>query len=427
MDHNTPHIQPATTQLRMPHLLIAALTRVPHPSRRFHRREGWGHRASDPLSLPRRIYLLTLAILLTATLPAKAQWDIQDSRTTASLRGIHNVGGGVAWASGTDGTVLRTEDGGYLWQGCATPPGAEKLDFRGIQAFDENTAIVMSVRQRRPLPPLQNHRRLPHLETPLHQPRQRRLLGHHPVHVSRFGYLLGDPGDGKFVIFRQATHCYVETGNRHWPEIIRRRAEPSLRGNSSLVVVGQSPYFGWRIYRWSLESSGSMQSFGPLFIGRTVTWSRHLYRSELADKSRYLLRGRSSSDCHVWPLSLAPRCSRRRLHKTSRKLRHRSFVLRWRNKLGICSHTTPRLPQRGSLRPHHQNLDHSRPQRHRHLPRRRPQLEPLKPTAAEPQDADKNWNALSLPFVVGPHGRIGKLRDNAIPTAASSKEAKSEK
>ena len=35
---------------------------------------------------------------------------------------------------------------------------------------------------------------------------------------------------------------------------------------------------------------------------------------------------------------------------------------------------------------------------------------PLKPTASEPFDADKNWNALSLPFVVGPKGRIGKLR-----------------
>src|SRR5207249_7018598 len=70
--------------------------------------------------------------------------DIEDSHTTASLRGIHNVGGGVAWASGTNGTVLRTEDGGYLWQTCTIPSGAEKLDFRGIQAFDENTAIVMS-------------------------------------------------------------------------------------------------------------------------------------------------------------------------------------------------------------------------------------------------------------------------------------------
>ncbi|HTC74278.1 MAG TPA: hypothetical protein VK684_01795, partial [Edaphobacter sp.] len=122
----------------------------PNPENRVpHLRDGFivakvGHRASDPLSSPRRKFLLTLAILLTTTLPTQAQWDIQDSHTTASLRGIANVGGGVAWASGTEGTVLRTEDGGYIWQTCVTPPGAEKLDFRGIQAFDENTAIVMS-------------------------------------------------------------------------------------------------------------------------------------------------------------------------------------------------------------------------------------------------------------------------------------------
>jgi photosystem II stability/assembly factor-like uncharacterized protein len=71
-------------------------------------------------------------------------WEMQNSGTTASLRGIHAVGGGVAWASGTNGTVLRTEDSGYMWQSCAMPPGAEKLDFRGIWAWDANTAIVMS-------------------------------------------------------------------------------------------------------------------------------------------------------------------------------------------------------------------------------------------------------------------------------------------
>ena len=35
------------------------------------------------------------------------------------------------------------------------------------------------------------------------------------------------------------------------------------------------------------------------------------------------------------------------------------------------------------------------------------------PTPRRPADADKNWNALSLPFVVGPNGRIGKVRDDA--------------
>src|SRR5580693_7023809 len=76
--------------------------------------------------------------------PLCAQWQILNSGTSADLRGIDNVGGGVAWASGTNGTVLRTEDGGYVWQSCTVPPDAEKLDFRGIQAFDANTAIVMS-------------------------------------------------------------------------------------------------------------------------------------------------------------------------------------------------------------------------------------------------------------------------------------------
>ena len=69
---------------------------------------------------------------------------MQDSNTIADLRGIHSVGNGIAWASGTEGTVLRTTDEGATWQRCATPPDAENLDFRGIQAFDQKTAIVMS-------------------------------------------------------------------------------------------------------------------------------------------------------------------------------------------------------------------------------------------------------------------------------------------
>jgi photosystem II stability/assembly factor-like uncharacterized protein len=69
---------------------------------------------------------------------------MQVSGSSAGLRGIHSVGGGVVWASGTDGTVLRTEDSGYMWQSCAMPPDAGKLDFRGIWAWSSDEAIVMS-------------------------------------------------------------------------------------------------------------------------------------------------------------------------------------------------------------------------------------------------------------------------------------------
>jgi hypothetical protein len=85
-----------------------------------------------------------LLLLFALTTAATAQWTIQVSTTTADLRGIDNVGHGIAWASGTNGTVLHTTDNGTTWLRCPTPPNAEALDFRGIQAFDAQTAIVMS-------------------------------------------------------------------------------------------------------------------------------------------------------------------------------------------------------------------------------------------------------------------------------------------
>ncbi|MGB8129781.1 MAG: YCF48-related protein [Candidatus Angelobacter sp.] len=68
----------------------------------------------------------------------------QNSRTDVPLRGISAVSEKVAWASGTRGTVLRTIDGGVTWE-TLTIAGADSLDFRDIQAFDQNTAFVLSI------------------------------------------------------------------------------------------------------------------------------------------------------------------------------------------------------------------------------------------------------------------------------------------
>ena len=75
---------------------------------------------------------------------AFAQWQKYDVGTDASFRGLDVVSKNVVWASGTGGTVVRTIDGGKSWD-VLKVPGAEKLDFRDIEAFDANTAYILSI------------------------------------------------------------------------------------------------------------------------------------------------------------------------------------------------------------------------------------------------------------------------------------------
>jgi hypothetical protein len=44
---------------------------------------------------------------------------------------------------------------------------------------------------------------------------------------------------------------------------------------------------------------------------------------------------------------------------------------------------------------------------------------PLHPTGNEDPDADQHWNALSLPYAVGPHGRVGILNRSTLKPAST--------
>jgi photosystem II stability/assembly factor-like uncharacterized protein len=70
-------------------------------------------------------------------------WEVQNSNTTWSFRGVAAVSSQVCWVSGSSGTVLRTSDGGTRWE-IKRVDDAASLDFRDIQAFDKQTALVIS-------------------------------------------------------------------------------------------------------------------------------------------------------------------------------------------------------------------------------------------------------------------------------------------
>ncbi len=88
-------------------------------------------------------FLLTVSLIGLCGTTALAQWQRQAVGTQADFRGLCVVSARCAWVSGTRGTYARTTDGGKTWA-VGTVPGADKLDFRDVEAFGEATAYLLS-------------------------------------------------------------------------------------------------------------------------------------------------------------------------------------------------------------------------------------------------------------------------------------------
>ncbi|MFD2571616.1 WD40/YVTN/BNR-like repeat-containing protein [Spirosoma soli] len=80
---------------------------------------------------------------LCTMLPTFAQWQPQSVNTEASFRAVSVVSAEVVWIGGTQGTFVRTADGGKTWQ-TGTVPDAQTCDFRDVHAIDAQTAYLMS-------------------------------------------------------------------------------------------------------------------------------------------------------------------------------------------------------------------------------------------------------------------------------------------
>ncbi|GAB3490701.1 oxidoreductase [Spirosoma knui] len=87
--------------------------------------------------------LYSLALCLVFGLPGVAQWRSQVVNTDANFRAVSVASADVVWIGGTQGTFVRTADGGQTWQ-TGTVPDAQTCDFRDVQAVDAQTAYLMS-------------------------------------------------------------------------------------------------------------------------------------------------------------------------------------------------------------------------------------------------------------------------------------------
>ena len=192
----------------------------------------------------RLLLLASLQLTLAAGSAAFGQFDLEESHSTASLRGVDSVGVGTAWASGSNGTVLRTEDGGFLWQTCAMPKGAEKLDFRGVQGFDAKTAVVVSSGKGKLSKIFRTVDGCASWTLVFENPDQQGFFDAIRRVTDHQMYVLGDPVDGKFVMFfspDQGQRWFLadDPGRDAGKDVGAFAAS-----NSSLAVAGSQMLFG---------------------------------------------------------------------------------------------------------------------------------------------------------------------------------------
>jgi hypothetical protein len=383
--------------------------------------------------------IFRLLALLSLSASTYAQWQIQDAHTTSDLRAVDYVGDGVAWASGADGTVLRTEDEGLVWQSCTIPPDAEQLDFRGIQAFDKDTAIVMS-NGKGHLSRLYKTTDGCHSWTLVltnfdNEGSWAALSFTDSIskHHSDEGVLIGDPVGGVFPIFQSSNQGsswapWITGGSSSAGEPKRKKASAKngellfAASNGALSVWSHAGFVfvtggisGARLYY--VDETGFCQELG----------TRCTLKFEHVDLPGFQ-RGSSSGAFAIaakdhrsyFPLRLMVVGG-----DYERPEQGTAVFVSSRDgfHIPLTSYfdlNAPRVPPHGYRSAVAYDKQHNAwitigPNGTDVSTDDGNSWQPLKPGQGDRPDADLHWNAISLPLVVGPHGRIGLLKAGSLP------------
>jgi photosystem II stability/assembly factor-like uncharacterized protein len=355
---------------------------------------------------------------VSASAPESAPWQMQDSGTTASLRGIFSVDGTVAWASGTNGTILKTTDGGAHWQKCAIPDAATDgatLDFRGVQAWNANTAIVMSSGKGKLSRLYKTSDGCKTWKLILKNRDKEGFWDALYFDRGQWGWLLGDPIKGQFTLFSS------EDKGRNWTRQVNKglRVQTGTQGafaasNSSLVAFAGYVHFG---------SGGNDGSFIYGVISRTICVDCTFEQSDYEEReTRWAHQsvpiGGNSESSGIFSIGSRPSSTRRAIGTDILIAVGGDFTKPDDSQRTAASRLEYDGPWLASTTP---------PHGFRSAVQWSEALKLWITVGTNGSDISRddgktwqpldngNWNALSLPFVVGPNGRIARLNPAALP------------
>jgi len=162
---------------------------------------------------------------------ALAQWQVQTIQSQADFRGLSVVSPKVAWVSGTKGTYARTIDSGKTWT-VGMVPDAEKLDFRDVEAFGEETAYLLSAG---PGDASRIYKTTDGGKSWTKQFQSKEAGSFFDAMAfwdEKNGITLGDPVDGRFQLIA------TDDGGANWKPLASKNLPPSLPNEGAFAASG---------------------------------------------------------------------------------------------------------------------------------------------------------------------------------------------
>ena len=175
------------------------------------------------------ILLLLMPMVCWQTADAEDVWSMQQSGVKSSLRGLCVVDAKTVWASGTDGTVIRTTDSGSTWNDVSIAT-AKELDFRDIHAFDAKRAVVLSAGQ--PARIYSTSDGGASWKMCFEHPNKKSFFDALSFLDSKYGIAMSDPVDDRVLLIE--TH----DGGDSWQDLPAERRPKALKGEAGFAASG---------------------------------------------------------------------------------------------------------------------------------------------------------------------------------------------
>lgn len=185
------------------------------------------------------------------------QVEVLHTGAKTSLRGLSVVNNNVVWVSGSNGMVGKSSNAGKNWKWMVVK-GFEENDFRDIEAFDANTAIIMSIAD--PAYILKTTDGGETWKVVYENKTKGMFLDAMEFRDPLNGFVIGDPVDGRFFMAK------TSDGGNSWKELAAEQRFVADSGEAFFASSGTN--FRYLFNRSIIMASGGKNS--RLFYDKTV-------------------------------------------------------------------------------------------------------------------------------------------------------------